>query len=270
MKVGSNNISLSSSNTSSTSLKEQQESAMKRLVSGLKINSAKDDAAGLQIANRLANQSSGIQVVMRNASDAFSYSSVAESALSGINDAAGRINELSLRAANASMSAADRDSIQQEIVQLQGQVSDIQSQTSFAGQTIFTQSNNNQFQVGANANTTIGLSLSSINEQIDAVNSIDVTTITGAQDAISISQTVNENISGQRGKIGAFQNRIESTINNLSNSYVQSESAKSRIEDTDYAKATADNIQASIMGQANVAVQAQANLSKGLALKLLN
>ncbi len=270
MKIGSSNSSVSSTNTSFNKVKEQQEDAMKRLVTGLKINSAKDDAAGLQIANRLSSQSSGIQVAMANASDAFSMGAVAESALSGINDAATRINELSLRAANASVSAADRDAIQQEIVQLQGQVSDIQSNTTFAGQALFSQSSNSQFQVGPDANTTIGLSLSDLSQQINAIDSIDVTSVAGAQDAIATSQQVNEDVGSLRGQIGAFQNRLESTINNLSNSYEQTESARSRIQDTDFAKVSADNIQSSILSQANIAMQAQANVSQGQALSLLN
>lgn len=270
MKIGNNTLSVGSPSSSMTSLKEQQEKAMERLVTGLKINSAKDDAAGLQIANRLSSESSGTQVAIRNASDAYSFGSIAESALSGINDAAGRINELSLRAANASLSAADRESIQQEIVQLQGQVSDIQSNTNFAGQSLFTQSSNSQFQVSANANTTIGLSLSMFSEQIDAVNNIDVTTVDGAQAAITVTQEISESINSQRGQIGAFQNRIESTINNLSNSYEQAEAARSRIQDTDYAQTSAENIQSSIMGQASTAIQSQANVSQGMALSLLN
>jgi len=270
MKIGNNTSSVGSPSSSMTSVKEQQEKAMERLITGLKINSAKDDAAGLQIANRLSSQSSGTQVAIRNASDAYSLASVAESALSGITDAAGRINELSLRAANASLSAADRESIQQEIVQLQGQVSDIQSNTSFAGQSIFTQSSNSQYQVGPNANTTIGLSLSTLSEQIDAVNSIDVTTIDGAQAAITVSQDIGESINSQRGQIGAFQNRIESTISNLSNSYEQNEAARSRIQDTDYAQTTAEYAQSSIMSQASTAMQSQANVSQGMALNLLN
>ena len=112
MKVGSG---ISNPNTLSSQVQEQQEQALKRLATGLKINSAHDDAAGLQIANRLASQSNGTQVAIRNANDAYSLASVADSALSGINESTDRIGELSLRAANASLSASDRQAIQQEI-----------------------------------------------------------------------------------------------------------------------------------------------------------
>lgn len=266
MKVGSG---INNPNTLSQ-VKMQQEQAMKQLVTGLKINSAQDDAAGLQIANRLSAQASGTQVAIRNANDAFSLASVADSALSGVTDASNRINELSLRAANGSLSAADRSAIQQEINQLQGQVSDIQSNTSFGGQQLFNQSSNNQFQVGAGANTTIGLGLPDLSSQVDALNQIDVTTQAGAQNAITTTQQVSEEVNSARGQIGAFQNRVESTINNLSNQFEQTEAARSRIEDTDFAQATAQNTQSSIQSQIGVAIQAQANVSQGQALNLLN
>lgn len=266
MKIGSNHANSHQINT----VRQQQEDAMKKLVSGLKINSAKDDAAGLQIANRLSSQSSGIQTAIRNANDAYSLGSVADSALSGITDASDRINELSLRAANGSLSSVDRQAIQQEITQLQGQVSDIQSNTSFAGQSLFSQSSNNQFQIGANANTTVGLSLPNLSSQIEALSNIDVTSQAGAQAAIDVSRQVNEEVNSVRGQIGAFQNRVESSVANLSNVYEQNESARSRIEDTDYAQITAENAQASILAQVGVAMHAQANISNGQALNLLN
>ena len=266
MKVGSG---INNPNTLSQ-VQKQQEQAMKQLVTGLKINSAQDDAAGLQIANRLSSQASGTQVTIRNANDAFSLASVADSALSGVTDAANRINELSLRASNGSLTAADRQAIQQEITQLQGQVSDIQSNTSFGGQQLFNQSSNSQFQVGASANTTIGLGLTDLSTQVDALNQIDVTTEGGAQSAISASQQVSEEINSARGQIGAFQNRVESTISNLSNQFEQTEAARSRIQDTDFAQATAQNTQSSIQSQIGIAIQAQANVSQGQALNLLN
>jgi flagellin len=266
MKIGGTSLSTNKM----TQVREQQQESMKRLATGLKINSAKDDAAGMQIANRLMSQSSGIQVAMRNANDAYSLASVADSALSGINGAADRISELSLRAANASLSSADRSAIQQEITQLQQQVGDIQNNTTFAGQQLFNQSSNSQFQVGPNANTTIGLSLPDIGEQVSSLSTIDVTTQAGAQAGIETSRQVGEQVNSIRGQIGAFQNRVESTVNNLANVYEQNESARSRIQDTDFAKATADNAQNSILGQVGIAMQAQANVSRGQALSLLS
>ena len=113
MKINSGSPNFNANNINS--VKEQQEKSLERLATGLKINSAADDAAGLQIANRLFAQASGTQVAIRNANDAYSYASVADSALSGINDASQRVNELSLQAANGTLNASDRQAIQQEI-----------------------------------------------------------------------------------------------------------------------------------------------------------
>lgn len=271
MKIGSsNNLTSSSASLQTSKVREQQEEAMKKLVTGLKINSAADDAAGLQIANRLASQSSGTQVAIRNANDAYSLASVADSALSGVNDAADRISELSLRASNASLSSVDREAIQQEINQLQGQVSDIQTNTTFAGQSLFAGSSESQFQIGANANTTVGLSLPDLTDQLGELQIIDVTTQAGAQAGIESSRAVGEYVNSVRGQVGAFQNGIESSINTLNNSYEQNEAARSRIQDTDYAQTSADKAQADFLSDIGVALQAQANVSKGQALNLLN
>lgn len=267
MKVGTNNQSV---NLQTSKVREQQEDAMKKLVTGLRINSAQDDAAGLQIANRLFAQSSGTQVAIRNANDAYSLASVADSALAGVNGAADRIGDLSLRAANASLSAADRDAIQQEINQLQGQVSDIQTNTTFAGQSLFAGSSNSEFQVGANANTTVGLSLPDLTDQLGELQIIDVTTQDGAQAAVETSRSVGEYVNSVRGQVGAFQNRVESSINTLNNSYEQNEVARSRIQDTDFAQTSADKAQADILSNIGVSLQAQANVSRGQALSLLN
>ena len=257
MKVGLNSsLNSNSVNSQISSVRKKQEEAMNKLVTGLKINSAKDDAAGLQIANRLASQSSGVQVAIRNANDAYSLASVADSALSGVNDAADSISELSLRAANASLSSVDREAIQQEITQIQGQVSDIQTNTTFAGQSLFSGSNDSQFQLGANANTTIGLSLPDLTDQLGELQIIDVTTQAGAQAAVDSSRQVGE--------------YVNSSISSLSNSYEQNEAARSRIQDTDFAQTSADKAQAGFLADIGVALQAQANVSKGQALNLLN
>ena len=263
------NTDTNSVNSQISSVRKQQEQAMKQLITGLKINSA-DDAAGLQISNRLSNQASGTQVAIRNANDGYSLASVAESALSGISDAAGRINELSLQAANGSLSSADREAIQQEISQIQQQVGDIQTFTSFGGQSLFTSSSDRQFQVGADANTTIGLSLPDFTDVLGELKVIDVTTEEGAQAAIETSQNIGEYVDSVRGQIGAFQNSIESSINNLNNQFIQTEASRSRIQDTDFAQATADNTQASILSNIGLSVHAQANVSNQQALSLLN
>lgn len=267
MKINSGSPNFNANNINS--VKEQQEKSLERLVTGLKINSAADDAAGLQIANRLFAQASGTQVAIRNANDAYSYASVADSALSGINDASQRVNELSLQAANGTLNASDRQAIQQEITQIQQQVSDIQANTSFAGQSLFGSSENRNFQVGANAGQQIGLSSRTLNDQISQLKSIDVTSQSGAQQGIETSQAVSEQITQSRGEIGAFQNRISSTINSLNNTYENTEAARSRIEDTDFARETANLTQQGIRSNISTAIAAQANSDRAIATALL-
>ncbi|MDA8621200.1 flagellin [Psychrosphaera sp.] len=268
MKINSDISNLNTTNLNK--VKEQQEKSLERLATGLKINSASDDVAGFQIAQRLFSQASGIQVAVRNANDAYSYASVADSAFESVTDASQRVNELSIQAANGTLSAADRKAIQSEITQLQQQVSDVQQNTTFAGQQIFGNSQNKNFQVGANAGEQIGFSTSSFNEQIEQFNSIDVTTQAGAQAAIETSQGLIQDFGASRSQIGAFQNRITSTINNLNNVYVQTESARSRIEDADFAQESANLVQQQIQTNISTAMAGQANSNQQVAASLLN
>lgn len=267
MKINSNFSNIANSNLNS--VKEQQEKSLERLATGLKINSASDDVAGFQIAQRLFSQASGLQVAIRNANDAYSFSSVAETALDSVNSATQRVNELSLQAANGTLSAADRESIQFEISQIQQQVADVQQNTTFGGQPIFSSSENRNFQVGANAGEQLGLSTSDLSSQIEQLNQIDVTTQAGAQLAITSSQQVSESITASRSQIGAFQNRLSSTISNLSNVYEQTESARSRIEDADFAQESANLVQQNILNNIGTAIAGQANANQAVATALL-
>jgi flagellin len=249
---------------------QKQQASMKELVSGKQINSAKDDAANLQIANRLFEQLSGTQVAVRNANDAASFASVADTALSGLADTSNRINELSLQAANASLSAADRNAIQQEVSQLAKQAADIVGNTSFGGQQIFSQGNNTfNFQVSSEANNTTSLNTSSLPDVISQLSNIDVTDQTNAQNAVSTTKQIGELIGQQRGSIGAFQNRIDSSINNLMNQAEQTANSYSRIMDTDYAKSVSENIRNDFLVKSATAVSAQANISQKQAVALL-
>ncbi len=268
MKINSNVSTANLSNLNQ--VKEQQEKSLERLATGLKINQAADDAAGFQIAQRLFTQASGLQVAVRNANDSYSLASVADSAIAGVSDATQRVQELSIQAANGTLTAADRESIQFEITQIQSQVSDIQKNTTFAGQSLFASSENRNFQVGSNAGETIGFSTNDFNAQIEQLQQVDVTTQAGAQEAITTAQNLNESFNTARTQIGAFQNRISSTINNLSNIYEQTVASSSRIADTDFAQETANKAQQDFLVQGNVAIQAQANSQASIALNLLN
>ena len=261
MKIGSN-VGFQPSSALQKS-QETREKLFEQIATGLKINSAKDDAAGLQIANRLTSQINGQTQAIRNANDGISFAQVAEGALSGVTDAAFRIEELSIQAANGALGPQQRQAIQQEINHLQDQVSDTFSQTRFGDQQVF--GGAFEFQVGANSNETIGLNVSG-----SSLASIDVTTQDGAQAAISTAQSFREGIDSNRSQLGAFQNRAASTINNLENINENAQASRARIRDTDIANAVSQETAAGIRSQASIALQAQANFSNRQVLNLLS
>ena len=246
-----------------SNIQKTQQKLFEQISSGLKINKAKDDAAGLQIANQLTSQINGTSQAVRNANDAISYAQVADAALSGVTDASFRIEELSIQAANGTLGGSERQAIQQEINQLQGQISDTFSQTRFGDQAIF-DAGNVSFQVGANSFENIDLNVDG-----GQLQSLDVSTQAGAQSAISSIQGFREQIDSNRASIGAFQNRAESTINNLQDINENAQASRGRIMDTDFAKAVSDKTANSIQNQAAIALQAQAHFSNKLALGLL-
>ncbi|MBU2884041.1 flagellin [Psychrosphaera sp. B3R10] len=260
MRIGAGS-SFNNSNSLSV-IEQQQKKIFEQLSSGLKVQKAQDDAAGLQLANRLTSQINGQNQAIRNANDSVSYAQVAEGALSSVSDAAFRIEELSIQAANGTLSPSDRKAIQQEITQLQGHVEDVYSNTRFGDKQVFGSSV--EFQVGANSNQTIELGVSN-----QSLGDIDVTTQAGAQAAIGAAQSFREQVDSSRGSIGAFQNRVESSISNLTNQNINSQSSRSQIVDTDYAKAVSDQTANGIQSQVAIALQAQANFSDFQALNLL-
>ena len=261
MKIGGNTGFQPSSTLQKS--QETREKLFEQIATGLRINQGADDAAGLQISNQLTSQINGQNQAIRNANDGISLAQVAEGALSGVTDAAFRIEELSIQAANGTLGPDQRQAIQAEITQLQGQISDTFSQTRFGDQQVF--GGSFELQVGANANETIGLNVGS-----SSLADIDVTTQAGAQAAISTVQSFREGIDSNRAQLGAFQNRAESTINNLQNINENSEASRSRIRDTDIAGAVSRETAAGIQSQAAIALQAQANFSNRQALNLLS
>lgn len=391
-------------NTNVTSMKAQNQlngansklsTSMERLSSGLRINSAKDDAAGLQISNRMSSQVNGIGVAMRNANDGISIAQTAEGAMQESTNILQRMRDLSLQSANGSNSAKDREAMQKEVSALQTELTRIADTTSFGGQKLLNGNYGTQsFQVGANANETISISLGdisasaltknvqkvsagafvaadvaaaygagtsitdakftydadgagtaasaqtlkvdysklkggddfagmadAINQALNgadesigvyavvndagdgvdikgaiggkaslsfdkgsgsidtdiaygtaadvSVNDIDISTYTGAQDAVSIIDAALASIDGQRADLGAVQNRMNFTINNLGNIQSNVTDARSRIQDVDFASETAQLTKQQILSQTSSAMLAQANQIPQTALSLL-
>ena len=271
----------------------------KRLSSGFRINSAKDDAAGLQISNRLTSQINGLNQGNRNANDGIALAQTAEGALDEVHTMLQRIRTLSVQSANGTNTTADRQAIQAEVDQLSSEITRIACKTTFGGHKILagagkvgstsnlvTSKGTVSFQVGANANDTISISLSiaftvsgmgsadSVGSKCLVINddgsvSFDLSTASKAQLTLENIDTYIAHVDKTRGQLGAVQNRLESTISNQSNIAENESDARSRIRDTDYAEEAANLSQQTIIQQAATSMLTQANSRPQIALSLL-
>ena len=253
--------------------------SMQRLSSGLRINSAKDDAAGLAIAERMNAQVRGMNVAVRNANDGTSLAQTAEGALGKVSDALQRMRELAVQARNATNSSSDKDSLDKEFQQLSSEIKRVIGGTTFNGQTIIgSDAGAKVFQIGANTTSNDVITVTTTNMNSDA----SITAVTGAASKIDSTQntaalaTVINNIDGaidkvnsQRAMYGATQSRFDSVISNLQVSVENQTAARSRIMDTDFAAETANLSRAQILQQAGNAMVAQANQMPQQVLSLL-
>ncbi len=246
--------------------------AMQRLSSGLRVNSAKDDAAGLAIAERMNTQVRGMNVAMRNANDAISLSQTAEGALGKIGDMLQRMRELAVQSANATNSAADRTSLNAEYAQLGAEIGRTLTSTKFNGIAILAIGAGAQtFQVGANSGDTVTLTTNdmSTNATVTAATAGSVTTVAGANTALIDIDAALNTLNSERALYGAGQNRFEAVIANLQVASENQSAARSRIMDADYAAETANLSRAQILQQAGTAMVAQANQLPQQVLQLL-
>jgi flagellin len=248
--------------------------SFERLSSGFRINSAADDAAGLQISDRLTSQIQGLNQAVRNANDAISLAQTAEGALSEVTTSLQRIRTLSVQSQNGINSSADRTALQQEVTQLVNEISRIATDTQFAGNDILTGGFSAAFLVGANAGQTISVNLSTSNGASFGasglgVGAVDISTTGGASAALASIDTAISSIGATRAELGALQNRFQSTIRNLSNISENVAGARSQVRDTDFALETAELTRNQIIQQASVSVLSQANQRPQTALSLL-
>jgi flagellin len=246
--------------------------AVQRLSSGLRVNSAKDDAAGLAIAERMSAQVRGMNVAIRNANDAISLSQVAEGALGTVGNMLQRMRELAVQSANATNGAGDRSNLDAEFQQLGSEITRVLQNTKFNGLAIIGANAGTQtFQVGAGSTDTIAVTTTRLdnNANVTAVTSTNVTTATNATAAIDLVDTALTTINHERALYGATQNRFESVISGLQINVENQQAARSRIVDTDYSAETAALTRAQILQQAGVAMLAQANASPQSVLSLL-
>jgi len=273
-QVINTNIAALNTQRALTSSQGALNTSLQRLSSGLRINSAKDDAAGLAISERFTAQIRGLNQGVRNANDAISLAQTAEGAMQEVTTALQRIRELAVQSVNATNSSDDRASLQQEVSQLQAEIKRV-SQTKFNGTQVMAASAGTfTFQVGANAGDTITVSTTDITSgtAVSAVVSTATATVSTAgqaSDLITAVDTLLNTINSERAKLGAVQNRFEAVVRNGQNVAENLTASRSRIQDADFAAETASLTRAQILQQAGIAMLSQANALPQSALSLL-
>jgi flagellin len=243
-----------------------------RLSSGLRVNSAKDDAAGLSISTRMTAQIKGLNMAIRNANDGVSMAQVAEGALAETTNALQRIRELAVQSANGTLVNDDRKDLDQEVQQLLSEIQRIATQTEFNTMSMLDGGfASMKIQVGAFSGQDITFSIGAMSAGNGAleVKNLNVSTVTNAQSTIGQIDVALGSVSDLRATMGAVQNRFEAVIANLSNVVENMSAARSRIMDADIAQETANLTRSAILQQAGTAVLAQANQQPQLALQLL-
>jgi len=260
------NTNMASLNTQNNLNKSQGalNTSIQRLSSGLRVNSAKDDAAGFAIASGMESKIRGQNVAVRNANDAISYSQTAEGALSQIGNNLQRMRELAVQSANGTNSSDDQTSLDTEFQQLGKEVSRIIDSTSFNGTNVLKNTNTTvTFQIGANNVDSDKIDVDGIDLSTDSaitnVTSGDITSATNAQTQLDNIKTALDKVNSLTIKEGANQNRFSAVITNLQTSTENQTAARSRIMDTDYASETATLARGQILQQAGMAMLAQAN-----------
>ena len=240
--------------------------SMERLSSGLRVNSAKDDAAGLAIADRMNAQIRGINVAVRNANDGISLAQTAEGALSTVTDVLQRMRELAVQSQNGSNSASDRANLDTEFAALNSEIGRIASQTKFNGTQIAASATTFTYQVGANGGDTLEIATASVTT---AAVGGGVSTAAAASSALAAIDSALDTITTQRASYGAVINRFQFAIQGLQISGENQTAARGRIMDADFASETANLARAQILQQAGTAMVAQANSLPQSVLSLL-
>lgn len=246
--------------------------SFERLSSGFRINRAADDAAGLQITDRLTTQVQGLNQAVRNANDAISLAQTAEGALGETTNSLQRIRQLAVQSQNGINSSADRTALQAEVSALKQEISRIGTDTQFAGVDILSGAFSAAFLIGANGGQTISINISRTGGFGASGLSLATTSVATVADASATLTAIDAAIStigSQRADLGALQNRFQSTIRNLSNIAENLAGARSRIRDTDFAIETAELTRNQIIQQASTTVLSQANQRPQAALQLL-
>jgi flagellin len=252
--------------------------SMQRLSSGLRINSAKDDAAGLSIAERMNAQVRGMNVAIRNTNDGISLAQTADGALAQVSNSLQRMRELAVQARNATNTSSDKDSLNKEFSQLQAEISRVLGGTTFNGKAMLgADATTMNFQVGANTTADDTVAIKTVNMTTDSTitavtstASIDSSATAGAIGTVidNIDKAIDE-VNDTRATFGATESRFDSIISNLQSGVENQTAARSRIMDADFASETANMSRANVLQQAGTAMIAQANQQPQQVLTLL-
>jgi flagellin len=271
--INTNVMSLNAQRNLNTT-KSQMSTAVQRLSSGLRVNSSKDDAAGLAIATRMDATARGLNVAMRNAQDAISLSQTAEGAIGQLTDALQRMRELAVQSANGTNNTGDRLNLDAEFQQLSSEVARVIGSTTFNGTALLNGSAGAfSFQVGAgtSAQDTISVSAANLSGISTGVGALSVSGGTSGNSITAIGgiDSMLDTLTTERAKIGATQNRFEAVISSLQVAAENTIAAKGRIMDADYAVETSNLTRVQILQQAGTAMLAQANQTPQSVLALL-
>lgn len=274
LRISTNMPSINAQKSLSGSQRDLAKSSA-QLASGSRITKSADDAAGLSISETLKSSIRGMQQAQRNSNDAISMVQVAEGSMSEISNILTRFRELGVQAASDTVGDQERGFIDKEVQQLKMEMERIAQSTQFGDTKLLNGTGSVfDFQVGihnVDSEDRISFDTSQINVTTDALNTagFDFTTKDGAQSALETVEQSQRQLNGSRATLGAIQNRLVSTSDNLSNGIENFSAANSRVRDTDIADATATQARNNILEQASVGVLAQANQQPALALKLL-
>ena len=274
MTVINSNVSALRASNASTSAQSALSTAMQRLSTGKRINSAKDDAAGLAISASMTSQVAGMNQGIRNANDGISMAQTAEGALDEVTNNLQRMRELQVQKTNGTYSTTDVANITAEQNALATQITNVLTNTKFNGQPLFTGTAGTagvvSIQAGANTSDRIDMNLGGNLLTTDGVEGVlSGTPPTAIATTLEAYDTAIANVVNRRSSLGATQNQLQSAVNNLTSNATNLSDARSRIEDTDYSSETTALAKAQILSQASTAMLAQANQSQQGVLKLL-
>ncbi len=280
------NMSANIATNAMTRNERSMSATMERLSTGIRINSAKDDAAGLAISSKMTSQINGLNQAVRNANDAISMIQVAEGALGGMTDMLQRMRELAVQSISDSNTSSDRTALNNEFTSLRSQIEDIADDTQWNGTSFLSTGNSVTFQIGANAGQTIQVTMKDFEQNASSgplgnvdtdgtggndalLSSLDILTAAKAAKALYGTAEAITNIDSARAELGASMSRLEYASDNLTNVAQNTSAARSRILDADYAAETTELARTQIIQQAATAMLSQANQSQQQVLALL-